>query len=274
MNMLVSTAATAAALPIASPSIAAGSPDDPIFAALDAWRSAEVAVDEMCEIYPRQGTASDMEKLLDQHSLAFRAVMRTRPTTPAGLAALTSWMREEADDMRANSSIWHSKDICAIAATLDDAVRGMSGLKSWSPPANAARAPLAIGIAYEQLLHRYVDESVKWHGADSSSRAYADADEAMCKISEQMEPLEEQIEQIEISHDNQDASAELRTVALKDLRFKLPDVHNEWDISDGNSGDLEMFWQVLEFVGLADFARSIEQRVKIAIERRAAVAVA
>lgn len=135
MNMLVSTAATAAALPIASPSIAASSPEiDPIFAALDAWRRAEVALDEMCQVYPRQGTASDMEEVLDRHSLAFRAVMRTRPTTPVGLAALTNWMREEADDMYANESCWLSKDLCAIAATLDDAVRGMSKLVPWSPP--------------------------------------------------------------------------------------------------------------------------------------------
>ncbi|MGY4351238.1 hypothetical protein ACVWXM_007731 [Bradyrhizobium sp. GM7.3] len=265
MNMLVSTAFTATALPVASPSIAAGSPDDPIFAALEAWRRAEVALDEL--------PCDNSEQVMDQHSLAFRAVMRTRPTTPAGLAALTSWMRDEADDMRANSSNWHSKDLCAIAATLDDAVRGMSGLEPWSPPTNAARPFVPIGTAYEQLLGQYVDQSVKWSAADPSSTAYEEADDEMCKISEQMEPLEELIKAIDIDPLEKDSDAKLRTVALKDLRFKLPISQDDWEITDGNGDDLEMFWQVLEFVGLADFARSVEQRVKIAVESRKAVVV-
>jgi hypothetical protein len=140
-----------------------------------------------------------------------------------------------------------------------------------SPP--IAPASSDLGSAYEELLRRYVDESVKWHAAANSSAEYDDADEAMCQISARMEPLEEQIEQIDISPDDPERNAKLRIVALKDLRFKLPSFHEEWEISDGNSGDLEMFWQVLEFVGIADFARSVEQRVKAAIKTREAAAV-
>lgn len=272
MNMLVSTAATAAALPIASPSIAAGSPEpDPIFAALDAWHCAEVALNELCEVYPRQGTAADMDEMLDRHGIAFRAVMRTRPTTPAGLAALTSWMRHEAADMHVNESHWHSRDLVALAASLDDAVRGMSKLEPWSPPISPASATLDLATAYEQLLVQYVDQSVNWCAAAKSSRAYAEADDAMSEISERMDPLEEQIKQIDIDPLDPESNAKLRTVALKDLRYKLPASHEEWELSDGFGDDLEMFWQVLEFVGLADFARAIERRVKAAIESREAV---
>ncbi|SFN80782.1 hypothetical protein SAMN05216573_12255 [Bradyrhizobium sp. Rc3b] len=71
---------------------------------------------------------------MDRHGAAFRVVMRTRPTTPAGLAALTSWVLEEANDMLVNESHWFSHDLCALAATLDDAVRGISKLEPWSLP--------------------------------------------------------------------------------------------------------------------------------------------
>lgn len=164
MNMLVSTAATAAALPIASPSIAASSPDaDPIFAALDAWRRAELALDQMCDVYPREGTASDMERVLDRNSLAQDAVMRTRPTTPAGLAALTNWMREEAEDMHMNESHWYSKDLCAIAATLDDAVRGMSKLQPWSPPLpSVARQSDPVFAALEDCTAKQTESDARY----------------------------------------------------------------------------------------------------------------
>jgi hypothetical protein len=33
--------------------------------------------------------------------------------------------------------------------------------------------------------------------------------------------------------------------SLKDLRYKLPSLHDEWVITDGWGDDLGMFWQVL-----------------------------
>jgi hypothetical protein len=65
--------------------------------------------------------------------------MRTRPTTPAGLAALTSWARERADWLRANGTEG-GDDFCTVSASIDDATRGMSGLEPWSPPLSAAMA--------------------------------------------------------------------------------------------------------------------------------------
>lgn len=164
MNMLVSTAVTATALPIASPSIAAGSPEpDPIFAALEAWRRAEVALDAMCDVYPREGTAAEMDEMLDRHSDAFRTVMRTRPTTPAGLAALTNWVREEADDMHANKSHWNGKDFCALAASLDDAVRGMSKLEPWTPPLpSAARGADPIFAAIDDCILKQAQSDARY----------------------------------------------------------------------------------------------------------------
>ncbi|MGY4437050.1 hypothetical protein ACVWWO_009527 [Bradyrhizobium sp. F1.13.1] len=122
-----------------------------------------------------------------------------------------------------------------------------------------------LGSAFELLLRQYVDESVKWHAAESSSVAYDKADDAMIQISERMEPLEEQIKQLDISALDDDGIAKLRAVALKDLRYKLPSTHDSWVITDGFGDDLEMFWQILEFVGLADYARETEQRIKAAV---------
>jgi hypothetical protein len=59
---------------------------DPIFAVLDAWRRA--ADLWLCGV---DGNIPD--KLTDQHYKAFDIVIRTRPTTLAGLAALINWMR-------------------------------------------------------------------------------------------------------------------------------------------------------------------------------------
>jgi hypothetical protein len=103
---------------------------DPIFGAIDAWRRADAACVEVNGDIP--------DELTDQAWEAHHAVVRTRPTTPAGLAALTGWVRERIDWLRDNASELHTKDLCAITAAIDDATRGMSGLEPWSPPLPAA----------------------------------------------------------------------------------------------------------------------------------------
>ena len=75
----------AVAMPI---STTAGSPADPIYAAIDAFHRADAAVNAV------EGDIPD--ELGDQCHEAYLAVVRTRPITPAGLAALTSWVRESA----------------------------------------------------------------------------------------------------------------------------------------------------------------------------------
>ncbi|WGS02212.1 hypothetical protein MTX26_15905 [Bradyrhizobium sp. ISRA443] len=135
MNKIVSTAAIAAALPVATPSIAAVTEADPIFAALEVFRDADRAcVSQVGEDVP--------DEAADRLGAATRRVMRTRPSTPAGLSALTAWVRNEVDDMHANGSVWKSQDLAALAATIDDAVRGMSGLHPWSPPVGPAEPML------------------------------------------------------------------------------------------------------------------------------------
>jgi hypothetical protein len=118
MNTLVSLPIIAA-VPTTAPAMP---PDvdqsaDPIFAAIDAYRKADPAC-------------------IAVNGEAISVVMRTHPTTPAGLAALTSWARERADWLRANGTEGGG-NFCTVSATIDDAARGMSGLKAWSPPAAA-----------------------------------------------------------------------------------------------------------------------------------------
>jgi hypothetical protein len=78
------------------------------------------------------------DELMELRHAAYSIVLRTRPSTPAGLAALTTWAREQADWLRANASSLHGEDLCALTVSIDDATRGMSGLEPWSPPLQAA----------------------------------------------------------------------------------------------------------------------------------------
>jgi hypothetical protein len=134
-------------------------PVDPIYAAIDAFRRADascVAVD---------GDIPD--ELGDQSHEAYLAVLRTRPVTPAGLAALTAWARERADWLYANASLLDGENLCALTASIDDATRGMSGLESWSPPLLAAAAvsadpafaliaeKLAADVAHDKAIDTY-----------------------------------------------------------------------------------------------------------------------
>jgi hypothetical protein len=123
-----------------SPAIASALPDDPIFAAIDAFRRADTACVAVDGDIPNE--------IGDRWSEAISVVMRTRPTTPAGLAALTTWARERADWLSANGTEG-GDNFCTVSATIDDAARGMSGLEPWSPPLAATRgkdeAPAPIG---------------------------------------------------------------------------------------------------------------------------------
>jgi hypothetical protein len=109
---------------------------DPIFAAIDAWRRADAAR------VPVDGDIPD--DLADKFDEAHLAVIRTRPTTPTGLAALTGWVREWANWLRDNASELYAKDFCAIAAAIDDATRGMSGLEPNPEPVPAAHPDKAV----------------------------------------------------------------------------------------------------------------------------------
>jgi hypothetical protein len=129
---------TALALPTAR---AAAAAVDPIFAAIDAFRRADASCVAVHGDIP--------DELMDLRHAAYSVVLRTRPSTPAGLAALTTWAREQADWLRANASGLHGEDLCALTVSIDDATRGMSGLEPWSPPLQTAAAVSQAGKAVQ-----------------------------------------------------------------------------------------------------------------------------
>ena len=120
-------AAGAAAIATTSPAMAGVAEPDPNYAAFDAFRRAHA-------LFFAEFDGDIPDEIGDQYGDACSVMRRTRPTTPAGLAVLTTWAREQADWLCANSSVLHSEDYCALAASIDDAARGMSGLEPWSPP--------------------------------------------------------------------------------------------------------------------------------------------
>jgi hypothetical protein len=98
--------------------------DDPIFAAIETFRLAEK------EFYAVDGNIPD--EVGNRWSEAIDGVIRTRPTTPTGLVALTSFARDMAERSSRDAGFGDKQWTAAIAA-IDDAVRGMAGLQSWSP---------------------------------------------------------------------------------------------------------------------------------------------
>jgi hypothetical protein len=117
---------------------------DPIFPAIDLYQRADAACSAV-------STGMDIpDALADHRGNAFHAVMRTRPTSPAGLTALTTWIREQAAELSKTGSMLFSEDLHTLSATIDDATRGMSGLEPWSPPAEIlADGPDPIFAAIE-----------------------------------------------------------------------------------------------------------------------------
>jgi hypothetical protein len=159
------TVAAAASIAGLSPAIAAALPADPIFAAIDAFRRSDASCVAVHGDIP--------DELMDLRHEAYSVVLRTRPSTPAGLAALTTWAREQADWCHANSSTLNGEDLCALSATIDDAVRGMSGLNTWSP--RVADAELVeLGRRFEPLVDRYYVAQRRW--SRSLAAAHAEHD--------------------------------------------------------------------------------------------------
>ena len=68
---------------------------------------------------------------------AREALARTSPTTPAGLVALTGFLREQTAAFGEFYFDTTSDEPAAFASSLDDAVRGMVGLKPWDGVADA-----------------------------------------------------------------------------------------------------------------------------------------
>ncbi len=159
---ILGTAAGAAALAAGASLMAAAPGPDPIFAAIDAFHRADAAVVAVDGNIP--------DELGDQCHEAYLAVVRTRPTTPAGLAALTSWVRERTDWLCANSSHLPGEELCAIAAAIDDATRGMSGLEPFSPPLPAAMA-VSADPAFALIAEKLAADAAHGEAIDAQDEA-------------------------------------------------------------------------------------------------------
>jgi hypothetical protein len=158
MNSIVALP-IAAAVPTIAP-VEAAQAVDPIFAAVEAFRCAEV------EFYAeRNGDIPD--EIGDRWSEAADAVIRTQPTTPAGLVALTSFAREMAERSNRGDAGFADRQWTPVMVAIDNATRGMSGLKPWTPPvednAIAADAQLiALGKQLEPLVDAYYAARRPW----------------------------------------------------------------------------------------------------------------
>jgi hypothetical protein len=178
LGTIAAAAATAvAAKPVAAACIGPIAPD-PIFAAIDAFRRAHA-------LFFAEHVDDIPDEIGDQYSAACSVMQRTRPTTPAGLAVLTTWAREQADWLCANSSVLNSEDYCALTASIDDATRGMSGLEPWSPPPLTESAELDAAftlIAEKRAADVAHDKAIDTYGEfdnrrDRSSDAAIEAQE-------------------------------------------------------------------------------------------------
>jgi hypothetical protein len=186
-RVVLAGVASAAALPIAGAlPTSAEATTDPIFAAIDVYRHAGAAC------VAAEGNIP--EEAADRYWQAVSAVMRTRPTTPAGLAALTGWTRERADRLCGNS-FFDGVDLCALTATIDDATRGMSGLEPWSPlPAAATHSAqtldaelIELGARFEPLVDQYYEAQRRW--SSSSAHRTDGTLDAISAIHDEMKQL-------------------------------------------------------------------------------------
>ena len=123
----IAVASLAPSTAIAAPTLLAS--DDPIFAAIERCRAAEALFDADPE-----GPGVGLRP-------ARQALARTAATTPAGLAALTGFLREQSNRYDAFYFDCESDEPRAFGLALDESVRGMTGLAPWSPGADAAERP-------------------------------------------------------------------------------------------------------------------------------------
>jgi hypothetical protein len=241
--------ASAGALPIvaAMPTVAPARPPDhsvdPIFAAVEEFRLADDAVIAACDVVPED------EDLIEiawcRRDAAHDHVLCTRPTTPAGLVALTTWARERMDWLRNHGTSFEPDKLYAISAAIDDAARGMSGLKAWSPPA-ADKELIDLGAKLEPLTDQYYIARKAWQAAALKDRRKAD--DKMYAISERMRPLERAIEAAPVT-----SIEGLRAKALVAFREYAPLTVSSTRFSFGDDYAAQnLFAAVAEVCGLMD----------------------
>jgi hypothetical protein len=169
--------ASAAALPIVgtlpTPTEAA---TDPIFPAIDEFQRANAAWSAAFGAIRDNENVAD--EIWDRRDIAEERVIKTSPTSPAGLVALTTWVRERLDWLRDNGSCHEPEKYCAMASAIDDAARGMSGLKRWSPVADGGKNttdPIFAIIDRHQAITTVWREAVRVEFAFEKNRSEVEA---------------------------------------------------------------------------------------------------
>jgi len=98
---------------------------DPIFAAIEEFRRADAAVIAAFDVVPEDDDLT--ENALCRRDAAHDLVVCTRPTTPTGLGALTTWARERMDWLRKYGTSFEPDKLYAISAAIDDAIKALIG---------------------------------------------------------------------------------------------------------------------------------------------------
>jgi hypothetical protein len=232
-------AATAALTTTGASSMSVAPVADPIFAAIDAFRRADAACSAVDGDIP--------DELGDRQWDAYKAVLRTRPTTPGGLVALTTFAREQADWLCVNSSVLSGEDNCEVFAAIDDATRGMSGLEPWSPPPPAQTLDaelIELGARFEPLVDQYYVAQRRW----SERSGAREASDALSAIHREMKQLANAINAASVT-------------SIEGLRAKA--LVAFWEVAPLCTGDTEfsfddaypfqqLFTAVAELCGLKD----------------------
>jgi hypothetical protein len=248
-NMIGTIAAAAATAVAAKPVAAAGIgpiAPDPIFAAIGVFRQAHA-------LFFAEHVGDIPDEIGDQYNAACSVMQRTRPTTPAGLAVLTTWAREQADWLDANASYFDGEELCALTATIDDAARGMSGLEPWLPRLPAAVAHksqtldaelIELGARFEPLVDQYYVAQRRW----SERSGGREASDALSAIHREMKQLMNAINAASVT-------------SIEGLRAKA--LVAFWEVAPLCAGDTEfsfedaypfqqLFTAVAELCGLKD----------------------
>jgi hypothetical protein len=160
--------AAAAVIPAAAMSAAA---PDPIFAALETFRPADAEFYAEC-------IGDIPDEVGERWSNAVDAVVRTQPTTPAGLGALTGFAHEMAERTARGDDVFADREWIPVVAAINNATRGMAGLKAWAPPAQvvAPTETKAIDPVFE-IIEKHRAAELAWKEAVHVEYAYENRDE-------------------------------------------------------------------------------------------------
>lgn len=225
MNMIVNSSAVALATPVAAFDSAK---EDPIFAAIENARAAERTIDGL-----------DENEMGEAYLDAQRAILKARedlahavPTTPAGLAALTGFLREADVNLCGAAPYFDdAEESAAFHVSLDTAVRGMVGLQPWQPPADVDVGERQDAVLLE-LGRQFEPTLEEWANYQERSAADQQAFEARVKKATGLDlaDVKEKLDALDVCWRELPASHPLR--AYWETRLKMPNDHGDdenWD---------------------------------------------